>query len=52
MVDYSLCDFKSQWLDLVHQNQTLSKTELRKKNPSIYMRLYRGDKEWTYKRDV
>lgn len=45
-VDYSQHDFKSQWLDLVLKNPTFSKTELRKKNPSLYMKLYRADKEW------
>lgn len=45
-VDYSQDDYKSQWLDLVLKNPTFSKTELRKKDPSLYMKLYRADKEW------
>jgi hypothetical protein len=39
-------DLKQQWLELMRKYPTLSKTELRKKNPSLYMRIYKNDKEW------
>lgn len=39
-------DLKQQWLELMRQYPTLSKTELRKKSPSLYMRIYKNDKEW------
>ncbi|MFT9820810.1 TnsD family transposase [Lysinibacillus sp. NPDC056185] len=43
------CVPKQLWLDLIKQYPTLSKTELRKMNPSLYMRIYRNDKEWLKK---
>ncbi|WP_225316079.1 TnsD family Tn7-like transposition protein [Lysinibacillus fusiformis] len=42
-------DLKQKWLDLINQYPTLSRTELRKKDPSLYMRIYRNDKEWLKK---
>lgn len=42
----TICNSKQQWLDLIKHYPSLSKTELRKKNPAIYMRIYRNDKEW------
>lgn len=39
-------DLKQKWLDLINQYPILSRTELRKKDPSLYMRIYRNDKEW------
>ncbi|MGD2199963.1 TnsD family transposase [Lysinibacillus fusiformis] len=39
-------DLKQMWLDLIEQYPTFSKTELRKRDPSLYMRIYRQDKEW------
>ncbi|MGE7694964.1 TnsD family transposase [Lysinibacillus sp. NPDC094177] len=42
-------DLKQKWLDLINQYPTLSRTELRKKAPSLYMRIYRSDKEWLKK---
>ncbi|KRG13977.1 Tn7-like transposition protein D [Virgibacillus soli] len=37
---------KSQWLFLMKHNPGISKTELRKMEPAIYMRLYRDDRKW------
>ncbi len=37
---------KNQWLEMIGNYPDLSKTDLRKKNPSLYMRLYRNDKQW------
>ncbi|MGF2772608.1 MULTISPECIES: TnsD family Tn7-like transposition protein [Bacillus cereus group] len=42
----SLNQYKERWLALAKEYPLLSKTELRKKNPALYMSLYRGDKEW------
>ena len=42
-------DLKQKWLDLIVQYPTLSRTELRKKDPALYMRIYRNDKEWLKK---
>lgn len=42
-------DLKQKWLDLMVQYPTLSRTELRKKDPALYMRIYRNDKEWLKK---
>jgi hypothetical protein len=39
-------DLKQMWLDLIEQYPTFSRTELRKRDPSLYMRIYRKDKEW------
>lgn len=39
-------NYREQWLELRSKNSLLSKTELRKINPSLYMVLYRNDKEW------
>lgn len=43
------CVSKQQWLDLIKQYPTVSRTNLRKKNPALYMRIYRNDKEWLKK---
>lgn len=37
---------KIEWLAMVRNNPNQSRSELRKKNPSLYMRLYRSDREW------
>ncbi|MED3349013.1 TnsD family transposase [Bacillus thuringiensis] len=42
----SLNQYKEAWLVLIKEYPLLSKTELRKKNSALYMRLYRKDKEW------
>jgi len=42
-------DLKQKWLDLINQYPSLSRTALRKKDPSLYMRIYRNDKEWLKK---
>lgn len=42
-------DTKQKWLDLIDQYPTFSRTQLRKKEPSLYMRIYRHDKEWLKK---
>lgn len=40
-------DFEKQaWLKLQEKNPQKSKTELRKENKALYMKLYRNDKEW------
>lgn len=43
-------DFEKQaWLKLQEKNPQKSKTELRKENKALYMKLYRNDKEWLEK---
>lgn len=37
---------KQQWLSMICSNPGISTTALRKLDGSVYMRLYRGDKEW------
>lgn len=40
---------RNLWLELISEFPKYSRTELRKINPSLYMRLYRNDKEWLFK---
>ncbi|WP_083939029.1 TnsD family Tn7-like transposition protein [Gracilibacillus lacisalsi] len=42
----SIIKYRREWLFLQHKNPTLSKTNLRKLNPKLFMWLYRNDKEW------
>jgi len=42
-------DMKQKWLDLIVQFPTLSRTELRKRDPALYMRIYRDDRDWLKK---
>lgn len=44
--DYLPSNNREQWLSLRNKYPSLSKTELRKVNPALYMVLYRNDKEW------
>lgn len=39
-------NYRKQWRLLMKQNQTLTKTELRKKAPNIFAWLYRNDRNW------
>ncbi|WP_057767779.1 TnsD family Tn7-like transposition protein [Cytobacillus praedii] len=39
-------DYRTSWLKLRNEYPELSKTELREKNPSVYMWLYRNDRDW------
>lgn len=39
-------NYKTAWLKLRDDYPRLSKTELRKMNPSVYMWLYRNDRNW------
>ncbi|MED1850078.1 TnsD family transposase [Brevibacillus agri] len=37
---------RTNWLQLQEEHPELSKTELRKLNPALYVRLYRNDRSW------
>ncbi|EKU44049.1 Tn7-like transposition protein D [Lysinibacillus fusiformis ZB2] len=44
--DHIKSHLKQKWLGLINEYPALTRTELRKKEPSLYMRIYRNDKEW------
>lgn len=39
-------EFRDIWLEERRESPSLSKTELRRKMPDVYMRLYRNDRQW------
>ena len=41
-------DLKNQWQELKCDYPELSRTELRMKNASLYMRLYRSERDWLF----
>lgn len=41
-------EIKNLWLELMNKFPELSRTDLRKINPSLYMKLYRSDKDWLF----
>ncbi|MYL34961.1 hypothetical protein GLW05_15360 [Pontibacillus yanchengensis] len=44
--DYKHKSYKAKWSNLIVRNPDLSRTKLREQLPSVYMWLYRNDREW------
>lgn len=47
--EYQNEGLRNLWIELMSEYPQHTRTELRKINPSLYMRLYRSDKEWLSK---
>ncbi|QHE59786.1 hypothetical protein FHE72_01080 [Rossellomorea vietnamensis] len=41
--------YRTEWLNHMKLNLNQTRTEIRKRKPSVYMWLYRHDKDWLYK---